>query len=76
MPGTIGTVPPSPFREPLVVIYVDADDNELAVSTYTDVLPRVGENIRIGTQPYRVERIGYDMPKTTIKRVWVVCRPA
>jgi hypothetical protein len=74
--GTIGSVPPSLFRDPVVVTYVDADDNELAVSTDTELLPRVGENIRIRNQPYVVERIGYDMPRTTIERVWVVCRPA
>jgi hypothetical protein len=69
-------MPPSLFRDPIVVTYVDADDNELAVSTDTVPLPRVGENIRIRKQPYIVERIGYDMPRTTIQRVWVVCRPA
>jgi hypothetical protein len=69
-------VPPSLFRDPVVVMYVDADNNELAVSAHSDLLPRVGENIRLGKVPYVVERIGYDMPKDTIERVWVVCRPA
>jgi hypothetical protein len=73
--GTIDFVP-SLFRDPVVVTYVDPDDNELAVSTDTALLPRVGENVRIGKQPYIVERIGYDMPKTVIERVWIVCRPA
>jgi hypothetical protein len=74
-PGTIGIVP-SLFRDPVVVTYVDPDDNELAVSTDTDLLPRVGENIRIGKRPYVVERVGYDMPKAAIEGVWIVCRPA
>ncbi len=66
---------PPLFRDPVVVSYVDQDDNELAVSTDVGVLPRVGENIRIGKQPYLVERVGYDMPGSTIERVWIVCRP-
>jgi hypothetical protein len=67
---------PSIFRDPIVVTYVDADNNELAVTAHGDLLPRVGENIRIGRTPYVVERIGYDLPKDTITKVWVVCRPA
>jgi hypothetical protein len=67
---------PSLFRDPVVVTYVDPDDNELASTTYADLLPRVGENIRIGRTPYVVERIGYDMPDKSIERVWIVCRPA
>ena len=67
---------PSLFRDPVIVTYVDADNTELASSTVTDLLPRVGENIRLGRVPYLVERIGYDMPKDAIERVWVVCRPA
>jgi hypothetical protein len=72
--GTIDSVPPL-FRDPVLVTYIDQDDNELAVSTDVGLLPRVGENIRIGKQPYLVERVGYDMPQTAIERVWVVCRP-
>jgi hypothetical protein len=66
---------PSVFRDPILVTYVDADNNELRVTTYGDLLPRVGENVRIGRVPYVVERVGYDMPDTTITHVWVVCRP-
>lgn len=65
---------PSLFRDPVLVTYVDADDNELTTTSDTDLLPRVGENIRIGKVPYVVERIGYDMPRNTIERVWIVCR--
>ena len=67
---------PSLFRDPVVVTYVDESDAELAVTTYGDLLPRVGENIRIGRMPYVVVRVGYDLPEQTITRVWVVCRPA
>jgi hypothetical protein len=67
---------PSLFRDPVVVTYVDEADTELAVTTYAELLPRVGENIRIAKTPYVVVRIGYDLPEQTITRVWVVCRPA
>jgi hypothetical protein len=67
---------PSLFRDPVLVTYVDAEENELATTTETDLLPRVGENIRLGKHPYVVDRIGYDMPKNSIERVWIVCRPA
>jgi hypothetical protein len=67
---------PSLFRDPLVVTYVDEAEVELAVTSYADVLPRVGENIRINKTPYVVMRIGYDLPEQTITKVWVVCRPA
>ena len=67
---------PSLFRDPILVTYIDADNNELASTDYADLLPRVGENIRLGKVPYVVERVGYDMPEKTITNVWVVCRPA
>jgi hypothetical protein len=67
---------PSLFRDPLVVTYVDEAEVELAVTSYSDVLPRVGENIRINKTPYVVMRIGYDLPEQTITKVWVVCRRA
>jgi tagatose-1,6-bisphosphate aldolase len=67
---------PALFRDPIVVTYVDADNTEIAVTTYADVLPRVGENIRIRAVPYVVERIGYDMPEQTISHIWIVCRRA
>jgi hypothetical protein len=67
---------PSLFRDPVLVSYVDEADAEIAVAPYGDLLPRVGENIRIRKTPYVVVRVGYDMPEQTITRVWVVCRPA
>jgi hypothetical protein len=67
---------PSIFRDPILVTYIDADNTEVAVTDYADLLPRVGENIRLGKVPYVVERIGYDMPEKTITNVWVVVRPA
>lgn len=67
---------PSLFRDPVLVTYVDLDERELVTTADADLLPRVGENIRIGKVPYVVERIGYDMPKNSIERVWIVCRPA
>jgi hypothetical protein len=65
---------PGLFREPVVVTYVDADNRELAVSTDTTLLPRVGENIRLGSVPYLVERVGYDIPDKAIEGVWAICR--
>jgi hypothetical protein len=67
---------PSMFRDPVLVTFVDADDRQLAVTTDTDLLPRVGENVRIGKMPYVVERVGYDMPDSVITAVWIRCRPA
>jgi hypothetical protein len=67
---------PSLFREPVLVTYIDTDDRELATSTDADLLPRVGENIRLGQVPYVVERVGYDMPDHAIERVWIKCRRA
>jgi hypothetical protein len=66
---------PSIFRDPILVTYVDVDNKELLVTEHADLLPRVGENIRLGKTPYVVERVGYDMPEKVITRVWVVCRP-
>lgn len=62
------------FRDPVLVTFVDPDNNELASTTDTELLPRVGENVRIGTVPYVVERVGYDLPKGTVERVWIVLR--
>jgi hypothetical protein len=67
---------PSLFRDPVLVTYVDEAQAELAVTASAELLPRVGENIRIRTTPYVVVRIGYDLPEQAITRVWVVCRPA
>lgn len=67
---------PSIFHDAVTVTFIDTDDNQLAVTAYADLLPRVGENIRLGKVPYIVERIGYDMPEAVITSVWVVCRRA
>ena len=64
------------FRNPALVTYVDADNNELAVTEHDGLLPRVGENVRLHKVPYVVERIGYDIPDRVITHVWIVCRPA
>jgi hypothetical protein len=64
------------FRDPLVLTFVDTDDRELAQLVNPAVIPRVGENVRLGRLPFIVERVGYDVPDKAIERVWVVCRPA
>jgi hypothetical protein len=64
------------FRDPIPVIYIDPDNNEIATSWETHLVPRVGENVRIAGTPYLVERVGYDLPKDKIERVWIVLRPA
>jgi hypothetical protein len=67
---------PSPFRDPVPVTFIDADNNEIATSWGLSFLPRTGENVRIAGTPYQVERVGYDLPRDKIERVWVVLRPA
>lgn len=67
---------PSLFRDPVPVTYVDSDNNEIVTSWEGSLLPRTGENVRIADTPYLVERIGYDVPKDKIERVWIVLRPA
>ena len=64
------------FSNPVIITYVDADNVQLAQSTDDRLLPRIGENVRLGRTPYVVERIGYDIPTDTVERVWIVCRPA
>jgi hypothetical protein len=64
------------FSNPVIITYVDPDNAQLAQSTDDRLLPRVGENVRLGRTPYVVERIGYDIPTDTVERVWIVCRPA
>lgn len=64
------------FSKPVIITYVDPDNVHLAESTDTRLLPRVGENVRLGRKPYLVERVGYDIPADTVERVWIVCRPA
>ncbi len=73
--GTIRDVP-SIFRNPIVMTFIDADNRELATVPDTELVPRVGDNVRLASVPYVVERIGYDIPGKAIERVWVVCRPA
>jgi hypothetical protein len=64
------------FSSPVIITYVDPDNVQLAQSTDNRLLPRIGENVRLGRTPYVVERIGYDIPAGTVERVWIVCRPA
>jgi hypothetical protein len=64
------------FRNAILVTYVDPDNHELLVTEHGDVLPRVGENVRIAAKAYVVERVGYDLPEREITHVWVVCRRA
>jgi hypothetical protein len=68
-------VPPL-FRDPVAVTYIDPDNNEIATSWESSPLPRAGENVRIAGVPYQVERVGYDLPKDKIDRIWIVLRPA
>jgi hypothetical protein len=64
------------FRDPVPVTFVDPDNNEIATTWDHSFLPRAGENVRIAGTPYVVERVGYDLPKDKIERVWIVLRPA
>jgi hypothetical protein len=64
------------LKDPIVVIFIDADNKELARLYDPRLLPRVGENVRLDSVPYVVERVGYDIPDGAIDRVWMVCRPA
>lgn len=64
------------FSTPVLINYVDSDNVQLAQSTDNRLLPRVGENVRLGKTPYVVERIGYDIPAADVERVWIVLRPA
>ncbi len=64
------------WKDPVAMTFVDADNQQLAVVTNPDHVPRVGENVRLAHVPYVVERIGYDIPGKSIEGIWVVCRPA
>ena len=64
------------FRDPVEVTFVDPDNREIATTWERSLVPRAGENVRIAGVPYLVERVGYDLPKDKIERVWVVLRPA
>ena len=66
---------PSIFRDPVPMIFIDEDNNELRRVASTEIVPRVGENVRIGKIPHVVERIGYDVPAAEIESVWIVLRP-
>jgi hypothetical protein len=64
------------FGEQVEVTYIDPDNKEIAKSWESSPLPRTGENVRIAGVPYLVERVGYDLPKDKIERIWIVLRPA
>jgi hypothetical protein len=63
------------FRDPLVISFIDADNRKLAEVADAEIVPRVGENVRLAEVPYVVERVGYDIPAAAITHIWVVCRP-
>ncbi len=63
------------FRDSVSITFIDPDANEIAVIEGGPV-PRAGENVRIRSVPYIVERVGYDLPNDRIDRVWIVVRPA
>jgi hypothetical protein len=56
--------------------FIDADNRQLAEVTNPDYVPRTGENVRLADIPYVVDRVGYDIPRNSIERIWVVCRRA
>jgi tagatose-1,6-bisphosphate aldolase len=56
--------------------FIDADNRQLAEVTNPDYVPRMGENVRLADIPYVVDRVGYDIPRNSIERIWVVCRRA
>jgi hypothetical protein len=64
------------FRNPIALVFIDEDNHELARVLDCNYVPRVGENVRLAKVPYLVERVGYDIPDTSVERIWVVCRPA
>jgi hypothetical protein len=67
---------PSLFRDPVLLTFVDEDDQRLAEIKNPAVVPRVGENVRLSRTPYVVLRIGYDIPGDDVTAIWAVCRPA
>ena len=62
------------FRDPVLVIFVDDDNRELARLDNPLYLPRAGENVRLAGTPHVVERVGFDIPDGAVDRIWVVCR--
>ncbi len=64
------------WRDPVRLTFVDSDNREIAVLNRPELVPRVGENVRIGRTPYVVERVGYDVADGAFTALWIVCRPA
>lgn len=64
------------FRDPVRVTFVDPDNRELFVLDRPDLVPRVGENVRLKGVPYVVERVGWDYPLDALESIWIVCHPA
>jgi hypothetical protein len=64
------------WRDPVVLTFVDEDNQELGQVTNPAVVPRVGENVRLHRTPYLVDRVGYDVRDRAIERIWIVCRRA
>jgi hypothetical protein len=62
------------FRTPVVVVFVDEDNREIARVRDAPFVPRAGENVRLNGAPYLVERVGYDVPGEEIESVFVVCK--
>jgi hypothetical protein len=63
------------FRDPIVLIFLDEGEQELARITTPAFVPRLGENVRLHRVPYRVIRVGYDIADSAIERILVVCVP-
>ena len=63
------------WRDPVLLTFIDPDNQVLVAISRPEFVPRVGENVRIGHVPYLVERVGYDVPDDAITAVWVVCHP-
>ena len=65
---------PALFRTPVVVVFVDEDDREVARVQDAPFVPRVGENVRLNGAPYLVARVGYDVRDEEIEKAFVVCQ--
>lgn len=63
------------FRDPVVLVFVDEGERELARVTTPAFVPRVGENVRLGRVPHVVVRVGYDIPDNAITSIVVMCAP-
>ncbi|WP_375501248.1 hypothetical protein [uncultured Jatrophihabitans sp.] len=64
------------WRDPVRLTFIDADNQEIAVLSRPEFVPRVGENVRIKRTPHIVERVGYDIAGGAVEAIWIVCRPA